>query len=256
MRALAVAALKGGVGKTVTTHSLAACLAERGRRVLLIDMDAQHTLTAWLGIDGADGSVVDVLLDGASLEQCAQPTGLEHVDAIAAASGLAGLDRAMATEPGSEGVLRAAVERAPRGRWDWLLIDTPPGLHLATVNALVACPELLAPVACDPSSLLGLAELGRTVERVRDRVRPDVELAHVLPCNVPRTRLARDVLDTLGQRFRRELLPAIRSSARVPECLAHGVSILDHDPEGRAAADYRLATAALVKRTRRRKGKA
>jgi chromosome partitioning protein len=255
VRTISITALKGGVGKTVTAHTLAACFAERGKRVLLLDLDAQRTLSAWLGIDGAAGSVVDVLLDGAALAGVSQPTAFEGVEAIAATPGLSGLDRALSQEPGAEGILRAAVEKAPRGRWDVVLIDTPPGLHLATVNALVAAPELLAPVSCDGASLLGLAELRSTVERVRERVRPDVELRHVLPCNIPRTRLARDVLDTLAARFSRELLPGVRSSARVPECFAHGLSILEHDPNGRAAADYRTAASAVLRRTKSRKAK-
>ena len=253
MRALTVAALKGGSGKTITAHALAACFAERGRRVLLVDLDAQATLSGWLDLDESGPGVVDVMRGEVALIDAAQSTPIERVEAIPPGAALAAADRDLWSEPGAEGALRAAVRAAPGRRWDVLVLDTPPGLHLPTLAAIVAAPEVVAVLAPDAAGVQGLVELRETVDRLRERIEPRAHLRHLLPCNVPRTRLARDVVDALRQRFDRELLDPIRQSARVPEALAHGVDLLDHDPDGRATADYRAAAAAILKRSPRRK---
>ena len=240
MRTLSVCALKGGTGKTVTAHSLAACYAEGGRRVLVVDLDPQGSLSIWYGLD-REGVTVGDVLRGGDLVDAVQPTNVEGVDAVAADP------RAeLVTGREVDARLRAAV-LALRKRWDVLVIDTPPGVSTLTLAAISAAPEVLAVVNPEGLSLHALAELRDTVDAVAAHgVEGGARLSHVLPCNVPRTRHARDVLDLLAERFPDTLRPVIRSSARVPAAFAFGVSILDHDPDGRPATDYREAAAAIL----------
>lgn len=250
---LAVANQKGGAGKTTTTVSVAAALAELGLRVLVVDLDGQCSATAWIGPDPKGGrGLFDVLTDepDADLAGLVVASLVEGVDLVPGAAKLAGLDRAMAGEAGAHAILRRELEALPEGRWDVVLIDCPPALGLALVSALYAADGVLIPVEASTMALAGLDELGRTLASVRDRLERDVNVAGVLVCRVdPRTVLARDLAERLERRFGAAVLRAsIRETIRLREAPAWRQPITTYDPGGNGAADYRDAARELAGR--------
>jgi chromosome partitioning protein len=168
MRRIAITNEKGGSVKTTTAVSVAAALAEGGRRVLLVDLDGQANATSWLAAEPA-GELLDTLIAGASLATLARPTACLGVDAIAATPRLKAAETALRAEPGAELLLRAALDALPPDRWDYVLMDCPPTLWMSIV-ALVAADELLAPVEPSYLALEGLAAVTGTLGKVHQRL--------------------------------------------------------------------------------------
>ena len=243
MRTVAISNQKGGVGKTTTTVNLAAALTEQGKKVLLLDLDAQANATRWLGLE-PDRGILDVFSDDAKLEDCIRPTAIPGIECVPASPGLANLDRALAGELGVDTILRAAVSKLPADRWDWILADCPPALGLATVNALASCRNVLIPVETKAMAVQGLAALVQTIDRVRDRLNESLSILGIVPSRVVHTRLSREIMDGLRQRFGDVMTSAsIRESTRLAEAPSFKLPITTYDPKGGAAEDFRtLAT--------------
>lgn len=249
VKTVAVTNQKGGSGKTTTTVNLAAALAERGLKVLVLDLDPQASASAWLGSKDGGRALLDVLAGAAKLDDVVQSTPLTGVDLAPASAWLASAEKQLAGEPGAELVFRKALGKAT-GRWDVALIDCPPALGLLTVSALAAADEVLVP--CEPSAmaLAGVARLVEMVDLVRDRLNDKLELAHVLACRVdPRTVIARDVVQALRDQFgARVFRTVVRESVRVREAFGFGQPITTYDPLGAGAEDYRAVAAELMRR--------
>lgn len=257
MRILAVASQKGGVGKTSAVVNIGAALAEFGERVLAIDLDPQANASHWLGatLPQNAGIGADAIFTGnGTIASIARNTSIPGVDVIAASPWLLGMDKRLAAEIGAETLLRKALQHAPRGRWDWCLIDCPPALGLLTVNALAAASGVLVPVEAHPLALRGLAALGQAVERVRETLNPRLRIEAILACRVrPGTNLAREALESLRRRFGSKLLKtSIRETVRVPEASGHAQPVTTYAPRCTAAEDYRAAAAELLDLKRRR----
>lgn len=239
MRVISVTAQKGGVGKTTLAVNLAAALAEAGERVLVVDLDPQANATTWLGREPAD-SVLDVLTAEAPLHLLAAPTSAPGVDCVPAAAGLASVERQLAGEPGSETLLRMAIDNLPDDRWSTVLLDCPPAMGLVTLNALTAAEEILAPVETKTMALQGLAALLSTADRVRKRLNRRLRLSAIVPCRVVRTRLSREVLDALRDRFADLVTTTyIRENARLAEAPSYRQPITQYDSASCGAEDFR-----------------
>jgi chromosome partitioning protein len=236
MRRVAIASQKGGAGKTTTTVCLAGALAERGRRVLVLDADAQCNATAWLGVRPPGRGLYDVLADNAPIADYIANTAYPHIDCVGASPWMVGLDKAMATEPGGELTLRAALEALDG--YDYLLIDTPPALGYATVAALCAVREVLAP--CEPSVMAasGVARLLEAMDKVRARLNPELRLLGVLLTRARlHTRHARDVRELLRERVP-VFATVIRDNVRIAEAWGYRQPITYYDGKSNGAADY------------------
>lgn len=242
MKTWAVTNQKGGSGKTTSAVNLAAVGGELGRRVLVVDLDPQASASAWLGTPDGGRGLLEVLTEGAALEDLVVETGTAGVDLVPASAWLANVDRVLAGEVGAELAFRDAVKALP-ARWDLVLVDCPPALGLLTVSALAAVREVVVPVETSAMALAGLAGLVRTVERVRDRLNPDLAIRAILPCRVDaRTNLARDVVAHLRERFGSLVTETvIRESVRVREAWSFGQAVTTYDPRGAGAEDYRAA---------------
>ena len=255
MRRIAVINEKGGSGKTATAVSLAACLAERGRRVLLVDLDYQGGATKWCACEeaGAGSALFDALTDeGHDLE--VRSSKIPGVDLIGSSPKLAGIDRAMAHVVGAEGNLRDALDRLPRDRWDVVLMDCPPARGMMSVSALIACGEVLAPVEASYLGLEGLATLCGTIAMVQKRLNRRLTLGTVLACRVDGTNDAKDNVTLLRERFPDVTLDTvIRQNVRLREAVAAGIPITTYDPRSLGAQDYRDAAAELLARWKRAK---
>ena len=241
MRTIAVVNQKGGSGKTTTAVNLAAALGERERRVLLVDLDPQHSATDWVGLHDGYKGIFSVFVENGNLLDIVNTTSVAGVDVVPSSSWLVGAEKFLAGEVGAETILRRNVEAIPDGRWDYALIDCPPTLGVLTVNALVATSEVLVPVEAHVMALSGLAQLIETVELVRERLNPELRITGILPCRVDaRTRHAQEVVEQLRELFGNLVYRAvIRENVRVAEAPSFSMPITLYDQRSYGAADYR-----------------
>jgi len=254
MRTLAIANQKGGSGKTTTCVNLAAALGEKKRRVLLLDLDPQHSATAWYGIKNAGKGVLGLFVDGGKMLDFVQPTGTPGVDLVPSSAWLVGVEKILAGEVGAETILRRHLESLPQDRWDYVLMDCPPTLGVLTLNALAAARELLVPVEAHVMALSGLAQLLHTVGVVKERLNPELAVSGILACRVDgRTRHAREVVERLRERSGNLVYKTvIRENIRLAECPSFGQPITQYDSRSAGAADYRALATEVMQQERRR----
>lgn len=234
---------KGGTAKTTSTLNVGAALAERGRRVLAIDLDPQASLTMAVGVDIAalEASVYDLLLEEAlPIGELICTTTIPGVDLVPSHPDLAAAELELINVMERERQLEYRLRGAAIDEYDYVLIDAPPALNILSVNILVATGELIVPIEPHPLSLMVLKRLFETVTRVR-RLNPRLVLHGFLPTKVHATsRLAADMIDTLREQFPDlELLPSIPLSVKSAESAAERTSILDYMPRSPVAAAYR-----------------
>uniref|UniRef100_UPI001295CDEB ParA family protein n=1 Tax=Cumulibacter manganitolerans TaxID=1884992 RepID=UPI001295CDEB len=240
---LAVCNQKGGVGKTTSTINLGAALAEFGRRVLLVDFDPQGALSVGLGIapHDLDLTVYNLLVDrAASAQDVVLRTRVKNVDLLPANIDLSAAEIQLVNEVAREQTLERVL-RPLLPQYDYILIDCQPSLGLLTVNALTAARGVLIPLECEYFSLRGVALLIDTVEKVRDRLNPDLELEGILATMYdPRTIHAREVFTRIVEAFGDTVFQTtINRTVRFPETTVAGEPITSWAPTSPAAEAYR-----------------
>lgn len=244
-RVIAVVNQKGGVGKTTTTFNLGVALSRLGRRVLLVDLDPQASLTASTGLPVAHltTSIYQTLLDETIDPLPVIHSTLSGVDVLPATIDLAAAEVELMSMTLRELVLKDVVAKI-RPRYDHILIDCPPSLGLLTINALAAADQVIIPLQCEYLATRGLALLLRTLKKVQARLNRDLKVAGILPTMFDaRTTHAREVLQELKTTFPGQVFDVvIKDSVRVKESPAAGLSILEYDREHEVARAYtRLA---------------
>jgi chromosome partitioning protein len=249
MTVLVVSNQKGGVGKTTTTISLAAALAERGQRVLIVDLDPQANATSGLGISkGEPNTIYSALLKERPINESIMPTSVDGLDLVPSGPEMAGAEVELVPVMAREFRLRHALRGA--ARYDTILVDCPPSLGLLTVNALAAGDSVIIPVQCEYYALEGLAHLLETIEAVHQRLNERLEvLAIVLTMEDRRNRLSLQVIEEVRKHFPKLVARSrIPRTVRLAEAPSHGRPISVYDPRSKAAKAYAdLARELLVR---------
>jgi len=240
---LSLANQKGGVGKTTTTINLGAAMAELGKRILLVDFDPQGALSVGLGINPMtiDMTVYNLLLDrSVEPEQAVLKTQVPNLEILPSNIDLSAAEIVLVSEVAREQALKRALT-VLRVSYDYILIDCPPSLGLLTVNALTASDGVIIPLECEYFALRGMALLLDTVEKVRDRLNPDLRLEGIIPTMFDsRTLHGREVLARVRDAFGQFLYKTvIRRTIRFAEAPVAGESILTYAADSRGADDYR-----------------
>jgi len=250
-RVVAIANQKGGVAKTTSTHALGVAMSERGRKILLVDLDPQASLTWACGVDPdlLEVSIHDVLLKRAKAEDAivALPApkpakegkpGVLHL--LPSTIDLAGAELNLLTKTGREYVLRKALSKVS-DRYDRVLVDCPPSLGILTISGLTAADEVVIPLQCESLSQRGVGQLLETIEDVRDYTNDDLEVVGAIATLFDgRTKLAHEVVEQVRRTYDiRVLEPFVPKSVKVAEAPARGKSVLQHAPKSRSAQAYR-----------------
>lgn len=241
---------KGGVGKTTTVINIAAQLALRGHKVLVVDADSQGNCATGLGVDKSKVSATtrDLILNPESAVNARHATAVEGLHLIVGDRTLVGLEQEMLRQLGRERRLTEALEPL-RGHYDIILIDTPPTLGLVPVNALVASDGILIPVQTEYFALEGLALLAGTIREVRALLNPRLGVDGVLLTMHAPTLLNQQVASEVREAFPDLVVePAIRRNIKLAEAPSHGIPIHLHDPTSAGGQDYQAMTSVLERR--------
>ncbi len=251
---VAIANQKGGVGKTTTAVNLSAFLANKGKRVLLLDLDPQANTTSALGLSSdlpSDG-LYKALVGQMKIRDAIQPTRIDNFFVLPTDMDLAGAEVEVARTENHLTKLRGVLEElrfAPS--WDYVLMDCPPSLGILMTNALAAADELLIPVQCEYFALEGLSKITHVIEQIRQGgSNPNLRIGGiVLTMYDNRTSLSRMVTEEVQRHFPAEVYRTIiPRSVRLGEAPSHSKTILEYDPNGMAAASYSMLADEFMER--------
>ena len=258
MRVIAVANQKGGVGKTTTAINLGTALAAVGRRVLVMDCDAQGNASTGLGVEpvARRKTSYDVLVGDGTLAEALIPTKVPNLDLVPGDENLAGVETLLHDDPKKNFKLREAFEQLRRSgsEYDTVLIDCPPSLSTVTINAMVAANAVLVPLQCEFLALEGLSQLLRTVDLVRGALNPDLEIQGVVLTmydkrNNLSDQVAGEVRSFFGQKVYQTVIPR---NVRLSEAPSFGLPAILYDHKCSGSEAYIMLAQELMQRERER----
>ena len=244
-RIIAVANQKGGVGKTTTAINLSSCLAEKGKKVLAVDMDPQGNMTSGLGVDknSVENTIYDLIIGESSIDEVLKKDIMKNLDIIPANIDLSAAEIELIDVEDKEYIVRNVIKDI-KDNYDYIIIDCPPSLSMLTINAMTTATSVLVPIQCEYYALEGLSQLIHTVDLVRDRLNPELEIEGVVfTMYDARTNLSRQVVenvkDNLHQNIYKTIIPR---NIRLAEAPSYGVPINEYDPKSAGSESYmRLA---------------
>ena len=250
-RIIAIANQKGGVGKTTTAINLSACLAEKGKKVLAIDMDPQGNMTSGLGVDkdSVEKTVYDLIIGEAQIEEIICKEVLENLDVLPTNIDLSAAEIELIGIENKEYIIKNEVEKV-KENYDFIIIDCPPSLSMLTINAMTTADSVLVPIQCEYYALEGLSQLIHTIELVKERLNSNLEIEGVVfTMYDARTNLSLQVVenvkDNLNQNIYKTIIPR---NIRLAEAPSYGMPINQYDPKSSGAESYRLLADEVIEK--------
>ncbi|MDR0852007.1 MAG: AAA family ATPase [Clostridiales Family XIII bacterium] len=241
-KTIAIFNQKGGVGKTTTNINLAACLALKGKNILIMDIDPQGNTTSGMGISKKEleYTMYEVLIyEGMDPNLAIIDTSVPNLKILPASVQLAGAEIELVQLESREHRLKAAVDRI-RDQYDYIFIDCPPSLGLLTINSLTAVDSVLIPIQCEFYALEGVSQLMSTIELVRKSLNPTLEIQGVILSMFDgRTNLSIQVVEEVKKYFRDKVYTTvIPRNVRLAEAPSYGMPIMEYDPKSKGAEAY------------------
>lgn len=251
-RVIAVANQKGGVGKTTTAVNLAACLAEAGKKTLIIDVDPQGNTTQGLGIDktSLESTTYDVLLQTKNIYDVIGEDVYPNLDLLPANIDLAGAEIELIQVPDNSYILKNAIAQV-KDSYDFILMDCPPSLSLLTINALTASDTVLVPLQCEFYALEGLSQLMYTIGLIQERLNPDLDIEGIVfTMYDARTNLSLEVVEEVKRELTNTNIykTIIPRNVRLSEAPSYGEPITKYDPSSKGAMAYKELAQEVIKR--------
>ncbi|WP_138305089.1 MULTISPECIES: AAA family ATPase [Eubacteriales] len=250
-RIIAIANQKGGVGKTTTAINLSACLAEKEKKVLSIDMDPQGNMTSGLGVDkdSVEKTVYDLIIGEAQIEEIICKNVLENLDVLPTNIDLSAAEIELIGIDNKEYIIKNEVDKV-KDNYDFVIIDCPPSLSMLTINAMTTADSVLVPIQCEYYALEGLSQLIHTIELVKERLNSNLEIEGVVfTMYDARTNLSLQVVenvkDNLNQNIYKTIIPR---NIRLAEAPSYGMPINQYDPKSSGAESYRLLADEVIER--------
>ena len=250
-RIIAIANQKGGVGKTTTSINLSSCLAEKGKKVLAIDLDPQGNMTSGLGVDKdvVDNTVYELILGECSIKESISKTVVENLTIIPSNVNLAGAEIELLGINDKEYILKTAVDYI-KDDYDFIIIDCPPSLNMLTVNAMTTADTVLVPIQCEYYALEGLSQLIHTINLVQERLNPKLQIEGVVFTMYDvRTNLSNQVVDTVKENLDTKIYSTmIPRNIRLAEAPSYGMPINMYDSKSAGAESYSSLAKEIIDR--------
>ena len=250
-RIIAVANQKGGVGKTTTAINLAACLAVKGKKVLIIDMDPQGNTTSGLGVDKSEleNTIYDLMIGESSIKDCIIKNVFEDMDMIPTNVDLAAAEIELIGIERKEFILKDEIDFI-KDQYDYIIIDCPPALSMLTINAMTTANSVIVPIQCEYYALEGLSQLIHTINLVSERLNPELKIEGIVFTMYDgRTNLSIQVVENVRKNIGSNVYDSIiPRNIRLAEAPSYGMPIIQYDPKSTGAEAYMALASEVIKK--------